>query len=260
MPIRTANRLNYFQFDTFDALPVQHAIFTREGGVSPMPWHSLNVGETVGDDAERVKVNRERVFRALGRDPDTLHDTWQVHSANYVLVQQPRGDNPIVKADILLTANPDVTLFMRFADCVPIMLIDPELQVIALAHAGWLGTLRGAAHAAVNAMVERFGTHVGDIHAGLGPSIGPDHYEVGLEVLEQFNKAFPNQADDHFQHHEGRLYLDLWSANEFQLRSMGIEHIDIAGVCTACNLKHWFSHRVEDGRTGRFGALLALEG
>jgi YfiH family protein len=258
MPIRSVNELNFFQFETLTKLPVEHAIFTRQGGVSPPPWNSLNVGGTVGDDLDRVRTNQTRAFHAVNRDIKSLFDVWQVHSADHVYAQQPRDGKPYVKADVILTQNPDVTLFMRFADCVPIMLIDVSKNAIALAHAGWLGTVRGAARSAVIALKEQFGSSGEDVYAGLGPSIGPDHYEVGEEVLARYVEAYPHRGDKDFIRRDDKLFLDLWSANEAQLRAEGVNQIEISRVCTACDVKHWYSHRAEKGQTGRFGALLGL--
>lgn len=259
MPIRSVDSLRFFQFANFESLPVEHAVFTRAGGVSPEPWRSLNVGGTVGDEPERVRENQDRSFGVLNRPPDSVFDVWQVHSAEYVFTRVPRNGKPYSKADIILTDDPEVTLFMRFADCVPIMLVDPAKHAVALAHAGWLGTVRGAALSAFSALQKHCGSKAEHIHAGLGPSIGPDHYEVGEDVLKQYRDAFPDQVDEHFVRRGNRFFLDLWSANEHQLRSVGIEQIEVARICTACNLEDWYSHRAEGGRTGRFGALLALK-
>src|SRR5215211_273469 len=106
----------------FDSLNVKHAAFTRHGGVSPEPWGSLNVGGTVGDDPARVRENRILSFRAMGCAPESIFDVWQVHSADVVCAQAPRSSNESYRqADIILTDKPEVTLFMRFADCVPLL-------------------------------------------------------------------------------------------------------------------------------------------
>ena len=165
---------------------------------------------------------------------------------------------PHQKADIILTGNPPVTLYMRFADCVPVMLYDPVRAAIGMAHAGWLGTVRGAARVAVEAMQREFGSRPADILAAIGPSIGPDHYEVGADVLERVAAAFGDQANRLVEHRDGRSYLDLWAANRLQLEQAGVSNIEVAGLCTACHTEDWFSHRAEKGRTGRFGALMAL--
>ncbi len=127
-----------------------------------------------------------------------------------------------------------------------------------MAHAGWLGTVRGAAASAVRAMTARYGSKPAEVLAAIGPSIGPDHYEVGPDVAEQVKHAFGEAASGLITDRNGRTYLDLWSANRVQLQTLGVEQIEVAGLCTACHLDDWFSHRAEKGRTGRFGALMAL--
>jgi YfiH family protein len=259
MPFRQAGTLRIFEFESLKRPGLVQAVYTRRGGTSPEPWRSLNVGGTVGDERARVIENRRRCFAAVGRDPDSIHDAWQVHSAAIVRAQAPRGEGDLVKADGLITDNPAVTLFMRFADCVPILLYDPGRPAVGLVHAGWLGTVRRAATAAVQAMGAAFGTVPERIMAAVGPSIGPDHYEVGNDVVEQMREALGMEADAHLHARDGRIHLDLWSANRALLESEGVGRIEVAGVCTACNLEDWYSHRAEHGRTGRFGGLIALE-
>ena len=259
MTFSSNNGVRYYSFDIFPP-PVKQAVFTRQGGVSPAPWNSLNVGGTVGDDANRVRENRARSFATLGRNFHSLFDVWQVHSADVVYADAPRP--PEVdhhKADIIFTDNPEVTLYMRFADCVPILLYDPKKGVVGIAHAGWMGTIRGASISAVRAMIEHYGSQPGNIMAAIGPSIGVDHYEVGLEVISQVKQAFGKDANRLIEFRDGRTYLDLWAANRVQLENSGVGQIEIAGLCTACHLDDWFSHRAEKGRTGRFGALIALQ-
>lgn len=256
MPFDQRNGLRYFQFDF---LEVRHAVFTRYGGSSPEPWDSLNVGGSVGDVIERVRKNRLLSFEALDCSPDSIFDVWQVHSADAVCADAPRKmDGPYQKADIILTDKPQVTLFMRFADCVPILVHDPVKQVVGVAHAGWLGTLRDVAGATVGTMRERYGSKPSDIIACIGPSIGPDHYEVGQDVITQVKQTFGNDASLVLQpNHEG-IHFDLWKANQYLLEHAGVNQIEQAGICTACHTDDWFSHRAEKGRTGRFGALVSL--
>lgn len=258
MPFVEAAGLRYFQFSNFPP-DVAQAVFTRQGGVSPEPWNTLNVGGTVGDEADRVRENRVRSFTAVGRKLESMFDVWQVHSADVVVAAAARPvDEPHSRADIILTRSPAVTLYMRFADCVPVMLYDPTHGAVGLAHAGWLGTVRGAARVAVEAMQSEFGSRPGDILAAIGPSIGPDHYEIGADVREQVTAAFGRDALSLIEYRDARSYLDLWAANRLQLHQAGVEHIEVAGLCTACHTDDWFSHRAEKGRTGRFGALIAL--
>ena len=253
------NGVRYYSFDIFPRA-VKQAVFTRQGGVSPAPWDSLNVGGTVGDDAARVRENRARSFAALGRGFDSLFDVWQVHSADVVFADAPRPpDVDHFKADVIFTDKPEVTLYMRFADCVPILLYDQNKGVVGMAHAGWMGTVRGTCTAAVHAMTEHYGSQPANVLAAIGPSIGADHYEVGPDVTAQVEQAFGADAKRLIEFRDGRTYLDLWGANRLQLEKSGVEQIEVAGVCTACHLDDWFSHRAEKGKTGRFGALIALQ-
>ena len=264
MPFRTSDSIRYFYFETFAAAGVTHGAITRRGGVSRQPWASLNVGATVGDDLAHVQENRRRTFQAFDRSLDTLFDVWQVHSADVVCSDTPRPpEQAHARADAILTDRPGVTLFMRFADCVPIFLYDPRRQVVGLVHSGWQGTVRGTTSAAVEAMQQRYGSRAADLLAGIGPSIGAHHYEVGPEVAEQMNAAFGGDAATLLRPSAGsngdaRYLLDLWSANRVLLERAGVRQIEIAGVCTACSLEDWYSHRAEKGRTGRFGALIAI--
>lgn len=258
MPFHERGGIRYYSFDIFPK-SVMQAVFTRRGGNSPAPWNSLNVGGTVGDDPAHVVENRSRSFRAMGREPASIHDVWLVHGTNIVYADAPRQlDKPSTQADILFTDKPDVTLFMRFADCVPLLFHDPKKEVIGIAHAGWQGTVRGVAHAAVKAMQEHYGCKPEHIIAGIGPSIGADHYEVGADVITKVREKFNSDADRVIESRGGSTYLDLWMANYIQLQNAGVEQIEVSGVCTACHLEDWFSHRAEKGKTGRFGTLIAL--
>jgi YfiH family protein len=258
MPFHDSGGVRYFTFDSLDAHRVPHGVITRRGGVSPAPWESLNVGGTVGDEAGRVRENRLRAFGALGRPLESAFDVWQVHSAEVVVAEGPRGAQPIVQADAILTRRHDVTLFMRFADCVPILLYDPEHEAIGLVHAGWLGTARQTARAAVRKMAEAFGSRAQELVAGIGPSIGPDHYPVREDVVAQIREALGPTCEPHLRPHDGQMHLDLWSATRALLEAEGIRQIEQAGICTACRVDDWYSHRAENGKTGRFGALIAL--
>ena len=259
MPFSQQNGLRYYTFEIFPESVVQ-AVFTRQGGVSPRPWDSLNVGGSIGDDLTHVRENRIRSFEALGRVPESIHDVWQVHSADVVCADAPRPiDMDYQKADILLTDNPQVTLFMRFADCTPILLCDPKKKAIGIIHSGWLGTVRGAARMAVQAMQERYASNPADILAAIGPAIGPDHYEIGEDVIAQVKVAFGKNSKSLLHSHGESVHFDLWKANQILLEEAGVKQIETAGICTACHPEDWFSHRGEKGNTGRFGALIALQ-
>jgi YfiH family protein len=250
----------YYQFEQWaDGGRLTHGVFTRLGGVSSTPWTSLNLGGTVGDAPEAVRENHQRVYDCLGLDAARACTVWQVHSADTVLVH---GRVPhrrwLARADGMVTDRPGLPLTMRFADCTPIVLYDPVKHVAGIAHAGWRGTVLGAGVSALHAMRAAFGTRPQDVQAGIGPSIGPDRYQVGEEVVEAIRQAFGQldglirRADD------GSAYLDLWATNRLALERGGVTLIEVAGICTASRTDEFFSHRAEHGQTGRFGVVIAL--
>ena len=259
MPFHQSDLLRYFTFDSLTDSAVTHAVFTRRGGASPKPWDSLNMGGTVGDDLVRVAANRVSAFRSVSCAPESIFDVWQIHSADVVIVNSPRSlEKPYRKADAILTDKKNVSLFMRFADCVPILLHDPVRNVIGLCHAGWQGTVKKVARTAIAKMKVHFNCSPLDILAAIGPSIGAHHYQVGPSVVKQVKIAFKKEAKGLLPNINGEFHFDLWAANRLILTQEGVKNIEIAGLCTACNTDDWFSHRAEQGRTGRFGILLQL--
>jgi YfiH family protein len=259
MPIIQTDQLILFSFTSLGK-GVRHAIFARKGGVSPSPWESLNVGGTVGDEKVRVDQNQRIIFEALGLDIKSKFDVWQEHGTNVVHARSPRlQDDQIQKADAILTNQPGVTIMMRFADCTPILLFDPKQGVAGMVHAGWKGTINDAVGIAIQSMVKEYACDPANILAGIGPSIGPDHYIVGNDVASKARKMFGKNREILFENKKGEIYFDLWMGNRILLERQGVGQIEMAGLCTACNTAYWFSHRAENGRTGRFAALIALE-
>lgn len=250
--------LVYYQFDQWTA-SLKHGIFTRVGGISQGYWSSLNVGGTVGDQQDAVQENHRRMYETLGLDGERACTVWQVHSADTVVVhQRVPGRRWLARADGMVTDVPGLPLTMRYADCAPILLVDPVLHVAGIAHAGWRGTVLGAAVSAVHAMQTAFGSRPQDIQAGIGPCIGPDRYQVGEEVVQAVQQAF-GQTDGliHWAG-DGSAYFDLWAANRLALERADVTQIEVAGICTASRTDEFYSHRAEAGRTGRFGVVMAL--
>ena len=260
MPLYQTGSIKYFRFPSLENLGVYHAIFTRHGGFSPSPWKSLNFGASVGDDVERVYLNREKALSTFNLDPLNVYDTYQVHSQEIVVTNRALGKaEDHVKADGIITNMPGLTLMMRFADCVPILLVDPVQKAIGITHAGWIGTVNKITEIAVRKMIEYFGTDPRNITAAIGPSIGPDHYPVGDEVVDKVKVNFGEQAKQLISYVDGKPHLDLWKANQLSLREIGIVNVEVSGICTACHLEDWYSHRGERGKTGRFGVIMGLE-
>jgi len=251
--------LRYYQFDIFKGQPFFHAVLTRRGGVSQPPFDSLNTGGTVGDQAEDVLRNHHLIYDALGFDFQSRFDVWQVHGTKILCADAPKPqDMSHPKADGILTDKPEVTLFMRFADCVPILLYDPVKKVIGTVHAGWQGTVKKIAKAAVEKMIECYDSIPENLLAGIGPSICQSCYEVGAEVRKAFLSNFAKEGEQYFSKENGDYHLDLWGANRDVLKAAGVHQIEVAGICSACHLEDWYSHRAENGKTGRFAVLMAL--
>ena len=257
----TFGSLVYYQFGSLLPFPeLSHGVFTRLGGHSRPPWHSLNTGHTVGDDPEAVDANHRLICEALGFCTEDIVSPHQVHGATVARVDAGDRGRVVYDTDALITDAPGVVLMLRFADCTPIWLYDPIRRVVGLAHAGWRGTVAGTVRAAVEAMQSAFGSDPSDVLAGLGPSIGPCCYEVGADVAQGVREAFPRVAAQLLAPRaNGKWHLDLWASNRHHLERAGVGHVEVAGMCTACHTDEWFSHRAEQGRTGRIGALIGLQ-
>lgn len=255
------NGLDFVQFDSFSQYPLHQGIFGRKGGVSPEPWSSLNLGGLSGDTRENIIENRKRIFSCFDLPVESIYDVWQVHGNRVICTDNTRPlDQEHEKADAIFTNKPGISLFMRFADCVPLFFYDPLKVVIGIAHAGRIGTLNRIAADCINAMRETYGSKPEDVLAGIGPSIGPDHYEVKEDAASDAEACFQNTEGILRQESDGSIYLNLWEANRRILVDAGVKDIELAQICTACHTGDWFSHRAEKGKTGRFGALLALNG
>ena len=258
------NGVVYYQFSGWSHL--RHGIFTRLGGASQAPWAALNVGGTVGDDLAAVRRNHTLMYEALAVDESRACTVWQVHSADTVIVNKPiEGRRWVAIADGMVTDQPDTPLTMRFADCTPVFFQDPVKAVIGIAHAGWRGTVQGAGVSVVKTMIRAYGCQPSDIQAGIGPSIGPSRYQVGEEVVEAVQQHFgtlngelPEGALIQRDPNDGTAYLNLWSANKLDLLRAGLGKIEVAGICTASNTDEFYSHRAENGQTGRFGGVITL--
>jgi YfiH family protein len=243
--------LDLFQFEHLSRIPgVEHAISTRSGGVSEGRCESLNVSYSVGDQPANVDENVRRLAEAVGSRPDDLFSAYQVHG-NAVTLVEP-GTEPRPRCDVLITRSPRRTLMLRYADCTPVLLVDPKQRAVAAVHAGWRGSAVRAAGAAVQALQAAFGTNPSDLVAGIGPAIGPCCYQVGRDVVDAFQDRPALLA-------HGKL--DLWEANRLALVEAGVpaEHIEVAGLCTQCQADRFFSHRANGGQpAGRFAAVLKL--
>jgi len=252
--------LRYYTFESFPTDAIDHAVYTRLGGRSQGPYAALNLGGTVGDRPEDVLINHHILFENFGRPYGSRFDVWQVHGKTMLYSDHPRPpEQKHQPADGIFTDTPEVTLVMRFADCVPLVFYDPRKHVVGLVHAGWQGTLIKVAAEGVRFMQEKFASKPEELLVGIGPSICGQCYEVREEVHQQYFQAFGPDAEAFFSRRENSLYLDLWAANAYTLIQAGVRQIEQSNFCTAEHLDEWYSYRQEKGITGRFGVVIALK-
>ena len=252
--------LIYYKFDSLDDQALDHAIFSRHGGSSKGFYSSLNLGGTNGDNPSAVLANHHKLFNVFGRPYSSRFDVWQVHGKTILFSEAPRPpEKKHPPADGIFTDKPEVTLIMRFADCVPLVFHDPVQKVVGIVHAGWQGTLLKIGAEAVGEIHAHYGSVASNLRVGLGPSICGKCYQVGEDVRKQFLKAWGTDAEQFFSKTENGLYLDLWAANEWTLRQAGVNQIENSGFCTAEHLEEWYSYRKERGATGRFAVVIALK-
>jgi YfiH family protein len=228
----------------------RHGFTTRDGGVSEPPYDRLNLGGAVGDDPAHVAENWRRLERETGLRFARVR---QVHGARVVRADAPC--DPAEDADAVLSTAEGVAACVSVADCVPILLADPETGAVAAVHAGWRGTLARAGAEGVLALSREVGAPAARLLAVIGPSIGPCCYEVSVELAGQFRAAL----GDAVLPPGPRPLLDLWRANAAVLAAAGVpaERIEVVGRCTACERDRFFSHRRDAGKTGRQMAFIA---
>jgi len=250
------NGLIYLQFPHLVAIEgIWHGIFTRQGGCSPAPYGSLNVSMGVGDSSENVQQNRRRIMDCSGGTE--LIFTNQLHGVKVLALKKEDmseisiDKKPTFEGDALVTDVRGKSLVIKVADCQAVMMYDPMRHVIANVHSGWRGSIHNIIAKTIDTMRERFSCRPEDIHAGVGPSLGPCcaefiHYKK--EIPEAFWKY--RIAEDHF---------DFWTLSCDQLCEAGVraDNIRLSHSCTKCHPDRYFSYRGE-GRTGRFAAVITL--
>lgn len=242
---------------------VSHGFSTRLGGVSEGGYSSMNLSLSRGDNPEAVEENTKRIARAIGVEKEKMVYTQQTHTTNVAVVSGKDAGSTLKETDGLVTNSPGICLVTFYADCVPLYFVDPVRRAIGLSHSGWRGTVGKMAAATVEKMKECFGTRPEDIIAAVGPSICQDCYEVSEDVTSRFKETFREEdwKDLFYKKENGKFQLDLWKANEINLREAGVlpEHIAVTNVCTCCNPKILFSHRVQGWNRGNLCAFLALK-
>ena len=253
--------INYWQEEAFCRSGlVQHA-FSERGADG-----AFNLALHTGDDPQKVISNRKLFTAALDIKMEQTVTMEQVHGVNIARVTAEdcgRGmyayQDCLKATDGLLTNTKNIALMGCFADCVPLIFLDEQKEVIALSHAGWKGTVGGIGAKTAEKMVNDFHCDYGNILVAIGPSIGPCHYEVDERVINEVQK-FSWWQKVLTPTAKGHGMLNLWECNRLQLLELGVkdEHIFISGLCTFCHKDKFFSYRAENGHTGRIAAIIML--
>jgi len=254
-PLQERNGVGFYQTPILeDANQAVHAFSTRLGGVSDPPFDTLNLGFNTGDRASSVDQNRKILVRAFDLPDFALTTVRQVHGDKVLTID---GSSPAnlseTPCDAMVTTRPGIALGVLTADCVPILVFDPEGPSIAAIHVGWRGTALNLPGKVVSLLASRFGTRPESLRAAIGPSIGPCCYEVD----ETVHDAFLHHGDlwQNWVHEsgEGRWKLNLARANMDLLRAAGLreKHVVAVDLCTQCQREFFFSFRRDKGMTGR---------
>ena len=271
LALRKRAGVPYLAFPALEKIGVVlHGFSTRLGGVSQGDCATMNFARNRGDAPENIRENYRRMAAALDFDPEQMILSQQTHSVHIRRVTQDDAGKGYSREldyrdiDGLMTDVPGLVLVTSYADCVPLLFVDPVRRAAAASHSGWRGTVARMGLHTVEAMKEAYGCAPDNLLVGIGPSICPDCYEVGEDVAQAFRDAFclpqtsavlrPNKtAPDHY-------FLNLQEAKRQIIIQAGVrpEHIFVSDVCTCCNKELLFSHRGSRGRRGNMGAFLGL--
>ena len=223
---------------------------TRIGSSDTGLYPSFNLGESVGDDISIVKANKETLCQLLGFESKSLAKSKQVHGSEILPVA---SGGYWEGYDALITNQSNILLAVTIADCVPILLYDVKTKAIAAIHSGWKGTVSNIIGATINKMRLLYDVQPENLIAYIGACISGIKYEVGPEVAFNFDDQFYSSSKN-----EGKYLLDLKGVCKNQLISAGLltENVEVSEYCTFQDNDLFYSHRKENGKTGRMLAVI----
>ena len=224
---------------------------TRNGGVSPPPFNSLNLGLETTDNPRNIQENHRIVYRYLSINENQVALMKQVHGGRISVV---KSGGKFSSTDGLITSKSNLMLGVLVADCIPLLLFDPLHTVIGAVHCGWRSVSACIAEKAVGIFTEEFKTHPEDVVAAMGPSAGSCCYEVGEDVAELLQVSSVMKRDEN-------LYADLRAelCDHLLMAGLNIRNIEIFPDCTVCNEKLYFSHRRDNRNAGRMMGYIMMK-
>jgi YfiH family protein len=247
----------YYKPTIFHQFPrVVAAQSTRHGGVSPPPYHSLNIGINTRDDDQLIAQNRKRFFNALGLQNPSFTYSHQIHGKEVFHAQLP-ASQAVQGFDAIISNQPNLLIGVTIADCCPVLIYDTSNQAFAAIHAGWRGTVAQIVKHTLDHMQTTFGTQASNCFAFVGTCISQSFYEVDEQVAQHFNPAHKTEGKAFDKWH-----VDLRASNRHQLIEWGLPHyqVEVSPFCTWANNEDYFSHRREKGTTGRMLAVIGMFG
>ena len=177
--------------------------------------------------------------------PEGITTVKQIHSS-IVIDAEGRDGVSCGEGDALVSGQSGITVGVKTADCVPILIADETNRAVAAIHAGWRGTAGNIVEAAVASLVDRFGSKPKNLHAAIGPSIGGCCYQVSADVAHRFGTWVQEWAEV-----DTTISIDLPRVNSIQLENCGVESVWMAGLCTRCSAERFWSFRRDGELAGR---------
>ncbi len=239
----------------------RHGFSTRHGGLSGAAGSSLNLGCTHWDSPERVRANRRRFLNALDLGRAPLATLQQIHSDRIHIIKESQEQGNQTEGDALITQIRGLAVAVQTADCLPILMADPESRIAAVVHSGWKGTLARILQKTVLKMAQVFGSNPAKLIAAVGPGIRACCFEVGEEVAKLFEQEYPGcRLAVPVNGRPGKSFLDLSKALEIQLNQAGVDPANSHDLrlCTRCNVRDFFSYRAEGQNSGRMMAVIGI--
>ncbi|MCU7798936.1 MAG: peptidoglycan editing factor PgeF [gamma proteobacterium symbiont of Lucinoma myriamae] len=237
---------------------IKSLVTTRQGGCSKAPFDSFNLAEHVDDILQDVKKNRQQLMTRLPTEPIWLN---QVHSNKVVDASQSEIG---IDADGSYTTKADCVAIVMTADCLPVLMCNQQGTVVAAVHAGWRGLVNGILEQAVDKVLSAGQCQPEDLLIWLGPAIGPEKFEVGNEVRQEFlhkSALFQKNIEQCFtplNNKKNKYLADIYQLAKVRLLQQGIENVSGGNYCTYTEQEKFFSYR-RDGKTGRMASLIWLE-
>lgn len=247
------NNHNFIQYKIFEPFENLVAFTTTKQTLS------VQNPRFTGDSSEIFEDNRIQLAAKLGIKNKQLVFPRQTHT-NCVVEILHLPESEIKETDALVSNQTGICLCVQTADCVPILLFDPVQKVISAVHAGWRGTVNKIVEVAVQKMFSKYNSLPQNIVAAIGPSISPEIYEVGNEVVTAAKKAIPNAEITLKKNSSGKFNFNLWEANRQILlaNQIAAEHIEILGECSFSKTDTYFSARKEGIETSRMVSGIIL--